>query len=180
MIPRETFDERPLSTAVAALAERVADFFRRGGGGGGGDEDANDAYYTATVTPTGRQFLFDSGQQCIDTGWNCGGDNRDTNYVRCATFRLPDENTVVYVVGVNHAATGNAHYSNLAVYNAARNLGVVAVDDSEYAGTARRWAEGRGGAPRPSISLHHTHIKPHHTTLHHDSQFSQALTFRFM
>ena len=47
---------------------------------------------------------------------------------------------------MNHAATGNAHYSNLAVYNTARNLGVVAVDDSSYEGTAMGWAAGSAGA----------------------------------
>jgi len=30
------------------------------------------------------------------------------------------------VVGVNHAATGNAHYSNVAVFAPSRNLGLVA------------------------------------------------------
>ena len=32
---------------------------------------------------------------------------------------------VVLVVGVNHVATENAHYSNLAVYDASRSLGVT-------------------------------------------------------
>ena len=43
--------------------------------------------------------MFDSGQTCIDTTWNCGGDNRDTVYIKGPTFRLPDDDTVVYVVG---------------------------------------------------------------------------------
>ena len=139
LIPRETVDERPLAPAVAAVAERVAAFYRAGAGSGAG------AYATSTVA-TGPQVLFDGGQSCVDVGWNCGGDNRDTVYVRGPTFRIPDRDTVVYVVGVNHAAVGNAHYSNVAVYNRARNLGVVAVDDSSFAGTAVSWAAGSAAA----------------------------------
>ena len=139
LIPRETVDERPLVPAVAAVAERVAAFYRAGAGAGAG------AYAVSTVA-TGPQVLFDGGQSCVDVGWNCGGDNRDTVYVRGPTFRIPDRDTVAYVVGVNHAAVGNAHYSNVAVYNRARNLGVVAVDDSSFAGTAATWAAGSAAA----------------------------------
>jgi hypothetical protein len=139
VITRETFDERPLAASVTAVSDRIAAYFRDGAAAAADDGDYT---YTATVTPTQGQILFDGGQACIDTGWNCGGDNRDTTYIKTGNFRLPDENTVVYVVGVNHAATGNAHYSNVAVYNAARNLGIAAMDDSEYAGTAEGWATG--------------------------------------
>ena len=32
--------------------------------------------YTATTLNTNAQVVFDNGQNCIDTSWNCGGDNR--------------------------------------------------------------------------------------------------------
>ena len=126
LIPRETLDERPLLPAVTAVASAVASHFSSVGD-------------FVTTQNTGAQILFDNGQQCIDTTWNCGGDNRDTTYIRGPTFRIPSNDVVVYVVGVNHATTGNAHYANLAVYNQARNLGVVAVDDASYENTAVEW-----------------------------------------
>ena len=129
LIPRETLDERPLLPAVTAVASAVASHFSSVGD-------------FVTTQNTGAQILFDNGQQCIDTTWNCGGDNRDTTYIRGPTFRIPSNDVVVYVVGVNHATTGNAHYANLAVYNQARNLGVVAVDDASYENTAVEWLRG--------------------------------------
>ena len=90
------------------------------------------------------EWSLDAGQLCMTTGFNCGGDNRDTLYIRGPYFRLPDNDTVVYVVGVNHAATGNAHYSNVAVFAPSRNLGLVAVDDSTFGDSAVGWAAGTG------------------------------------
>ena len=101
------------------------------------------------VTSTGRQqvatasapqmFAADNSATCVQLRINCGGDNRDTNYIRAATFQLNDDNALVYAVGVNHAATGNAYYSNVALYAPSRLLAVLSVNDDEYARSARRW-----------------------------------------
>ena len=175
LIRRETFDETPLASSIAFVAERAAALFRAGGvvesattfgseafffseGDAGFFGDARDegnslqrntwfddvpgTYETQIVPSPPAQVLFDNGQRCVDTSWNCGGDNRDTTYVNGPRFSLPDDRTVAYVVGANHAATGNAVYANVAVYDPARKLGVLAIDDGEFENTAAAWTEG--------------------------------------
>ena len=159
LIRRQTFDERPLASSVSLLANRVNAFFRSGAFEviEGVTSDAVDdnipttwasvpgTYRTSTQT-TNSQVVFDNGQSCIDTSWNCGGDNRDTTYITGPTFKLPDDQTVAYVIGANHAATGNSVYANVAVYDPSRKLGIVAIDDSDFEGTANAWAEGTAAA----------------------------------
>lgn len=170
LIRRETFDETPLASSIALVAERAAALFRAGGveattfgldaffegfEGFARDEgnqekdsrntwfdDVPGTYETQIVPSPPAQILFDNGQRCVDTAWNCGGDNRDTTYVNGPRFSLPDDRTVAYVVGANHAATGNAVYANVAVYDPARKLGVLAIDDGEFKNTAAAWTEG--------------------------------------
>jgi hypothetical protein len=174
LIRRETFDETPLASSIALVAERAAALFRAGGveattfgldaffgdEGFARDEgnqekdrssrgskntwfdDVPGTYETQIVPSPPAQILFDNGQRCVDTAWNCGGDNRDTTYVNGPRFSLPDDRTVAYVVGANHAATGNAVYANVAVYDPARKLGVLAIDDGEFENTAAAWTEG--------------------------------------
>lgn len=158
LIPRKTFDEQPLASSVALVADRVAAYFLAGGGGLDGTtlgaedtstrEIAENAWFDVPGTfvtqtlATRPQVLFDNGQRCLDVSWNCGGDNRDTTYVNGPRFRLPDDAAVAYVVGVNHAATGNAVYANVAVYDPARKLGVIAVDDGAFENTADGWTRG--------------------------------------
>ena len=172
LIRRETFDETPLASSIALVAERAAALFRAGGveattfgldaffgdnpGFGFARDEGNQekdsrntwfddvpgTYETQIVPSPPAQILFDNGQRCVDTAWNCGGDNRDTTYVNGPRFSLPDDRTVAYVVGANHAATGNAVYANVAVYDPARKLGVLAIDDGEFKNTAAAWTEG--------------------------------------
>ena len=59
---------------------------------------------------------------------------------------MVDDNAVAYVIGANHASTGNSVYSNVAVYDPFRNLGIVAIDDSDFIGTADAWASGTAAA----------------------------------
>ena len=158
----------PMFAGVVALlndAERAAALFRAGGveattfgpdaffegfEGFARDDSKNTwfdssvpgTYETQIVPSPPAQILFDNGQRCVDTAWNCGGDNRDTTYVNGPRFSLPDDRTVAYVVGANHAATGNAVYANVAVYDPARKLGVLAIDDGEFKNTAQKWTEG--------------------------------------
>ena len=156
LIQRKTFDERPLASSVALVADRVAAFFERGGfDASEADALTNDGAsnapkrwfdvpgrYTTRTILTSPQVLFDNGQRCLDVSWNCGGDNRDTTYVNGPRFRLPDDSTVAYVIGANHVATKNAVYANVAVYDPARKLGVLAIDDGEFENTAERWTRG--------------------------------------
>lgn len=153
LIQRETFDERLLASSVALVADRVAAFFERGGFDASGAVTHAHAHegseknswfdvpgrYTTRTISTSAQVLFDNGYRCVDVSWNCGGDNRDTTYVNGPRFRLPDDSTVAYVIGANHVATKNAVYANVAVYDPARKLGVLAIDDGEFENTAERW-----------------------------------------
>ena len=158
LIPRRTFDERALASSAALVADRVAAFFLAGGRGVDGALDgaldaqrpdaAKGAWFDVPGTfvtqtlETQAQVLFDNGQRCVDVSWNCGGDNRDTTYVNGPRFRLPDDAAAAYVVGVNHAATGNAVYANIAVVDPARKLGVLAIDDGAFENTADGWTRG--------------------------------------
>ena len=133
LIRRETFDETPLASSIAFVAERAAALFRAGGvvesattfgseafffsesdAGFFGDardegnplkkrntwfDDVPGTYETTIVLSPPAQVLFDNGQRCVDTNWNCGGDNRDTNVRQRPRFSLPDDRTVAYVVG---------------------------------------------------------------------------------
>ena len=49
-------------------------------------DDVPGTYETQIVPSPPAQVLFDNGQRCIDTSWNCGGDNRDTTYVNGPRF----------------------------------------------------------------------------------------------
>ncbi len=152
LIARETADERALRGAVTAVANRIAAFFREGGGFSSDSETPWTA--VASAAESGPQVLFDNGQSCVDVGWNCGGDNRDTTYLRGPSFGLPSDRSAAFVVGVNHAATGNAFYSTVAAYVAGRNLGVAAADDSMFERTAIGWGRLAGVAEADAAKLY--------------------------
>merc|ERR1712216_769257 len=75
LIARRTVDELSLTQAydalVSAVRERVASVPGR------------DAAVAATVRP---QIVIDSSMTCVNFRINCGGDNRDTNYIRAPAF----------------------------------------------------------------------------------------------
>ena len=64
------------------------------------------------------------------------------------------DDTPTIVVGVNHAATGNAFYSTVAAYVAGRNLGVAAADDSMFERTAIGWGRLAGVAEADAAKLY--------------------------
>jgi hypothetical protein len=127
LIARQTESEQPLRTTFNTLVRAVQTYVTTTGR----------QYVTTASSP--QMFAADNSAACVSLRINCGGDNRDTNYIRAATFQLVDENALVYVVGVNHAATGNAYYSNVAAYNPSRLLAVLSINDEDFARTARRW-----------------------------------------
>ena len=68
---------------------------------------------------------------------NCQGDSLDTVYFSLLPFFEPATLTdEVYVSGVNHAATDMSTYSNIALMNIGQKVGVIAVANQQYAGSA--------------------------------------------
>ena len=127
LIARQTQSELSLRTTFNALVRAVQTHITATG------------RQSITTASAAQMFASDNSAPCVSLRINCGGDNRDTNYIRAPAFQLNDNQSLVYVVGVNHAKTGNAYYSNVALYNPARLLAVTSVNDEEYARTARRW-----------------------------------------
>jgi hypothetical protein len=52
------------------------------------------------------------------------------------SFKLPQPDGFVVIYGVNHAASGKATYSSLALYEDSLDLGLLSVDSPQYAGSA--------------------------------------------
>jgi hypothetical protein len=75
------------------------------------------------------------GYYCIDNDVDCAGDNRDAVYGVSDLFFFGATDFVV-VYGVNHTMAAKTTYANASVYDAAKLLGVAAVDDRSFAGTA--------------------------------------------
>ena len=73
------------------------------------------------------------------TDFNAKGDNRDTSYTMTPEFQLNSDEDFIVVYGVNHTATGKAHYSNAVLYAKPMLNGVCSVYDSMYSGTAREF-----------------------------------------
>jgi hypothetical protein len=130
LLPKQGTSEAWLAPAADALASRLAAFFAAAGA-------AISTHDAARANPLA------SGAFCVATATNCGGDNRDTTYVQALpTFVLPaDATALVIVVGVNHVATGNAHYANVAVYDTDVRLGVTAAADDALS-VAPSWLRG--------------------------------------
>ena len=129
LIARRTVDELSLTQAydalVSAVRERVASVPGR------------DAAVAATVRP---QIVIDSSMTCVNFRINCGGDNRDTNYIRAPAFTLASNDDLVYAIGVRHVWTRNAYYHSVALYNRARRLAVVSIEDAVFKNSAAPWS----------------------------------------
>lgn len=67
---------------------------------------------------------------------NAQGDNRDTAYLMTKDFALNSDEDFIVVYGVNHTATGKAHYSNAVLYARPMLNGLCSVYDSLFTGTA--------------------------------------------
>lgn len=119
LIDKEGFDESYLKLALDVLSVSIKQLFAAAGS-------------AVSLTDNAVADPRQSGKACIDLLINCGGDNRDTTYVLARpSFQLPaDATSMAIIVGVNHQKTGNGVYSNLAVYDSAAHLGLVAVTDA--------------------------------------------------
>lgn len=75
--------------------------------------------------------------ECLLLGLKCNGFTRDTLYMLSMNRLLPaTDDDFIVVAGVNHEMTGKATYSNLAVYNLNRLLGVRVFTGEELLGSA--------------------------------------------
>ena len=80
---------------------------------------------------------------CIETGAPCFGDNRDALYPGLGLdgFAILGRDSV-YVIGVDHVATGKATYASASVYAFSHLVGVAAVTSEDWAGSAERFLPG--------------------------------------
>ncbi len=85
-------------------------------------------------------FVFE-GYDSLQRESSAQGDNRDTVYLSNGNYTLSGDDFII-IYGVNHQMTGKATYTNAAVYGAQALNGVVAVTDSDYAGSARSYLPG--------------------------------------
>ena len=87
----------------------------------------------------GGEIAVPEGLTAYMTDFNAKGDNRDTSYTMTPEFQLNSDEDFIVVYGVNHTATGKAHYSNAVLYAKPMLNGVCSVYDTMYAGTAREF-----------------------------------------
>ena len=92
-----------------------------------------------------RDFTVTAGDvdpaMCIAGLTSCAGDNRDTVYPHTGIFTLGARDSV-WVLGVDHAATGKATYANASVYSVEHLAGLVSVTSHDWAGSASVWLPG--------------------------------------
>jgi hypothetical protein len=80
------------------------------------------------------------GRTCIERGLLCLGDNPDTLYSTSIPTWLSDNpQDFLIVIGINHEATGKTRYTNLGVYHTKRLMGIGAVAEKEFVGSADRY-----------------------------------------
>jgi len=82
------------------------------------------------------EIAVPEGLTAYMTDFNAKGDNRDTTYTMTPDFTLNSDEDFIVVYGLNHTATGKAHYSNAVLYAKPMLNGVCSVYDSLYTGTA--------------------------------------------
>lgn len=120
--PYPDLDEDELAAALRALENAVAKTY--------GDR-------VSSTTPS--LLLHLEGYDCIASLSPCLGDNRDTPYFANIGSLLLDDGGFSIAIGVNHKAYGTAAYSNVGFYNGNRLMGVAAIGDEGYAGSADRY-----------------------------------------
>lgn len=96
-----------------------------------------------------RDVMVSTGEpdpmQCIDMLTFCAGDNRDTVYPASALFRLEPGDSL-YVLGVDHEATGKATYANASIYAIDHLVGLESVTSRAWVGTAEAFLPGDADA----------------------------------
>jgi len=95
--------------------------------------DAHQADYMAIELTT--DIWLNESYIAMQQGVDNLGESRDTPYFSTETFTLPDGSFIV-AYGVNHFASGKALYSNLVVYGAPLENGVISVSNKEFTGSA--------------------------------------------
>jgi len=131
LITRQTVDETGFAATHDALVSAVRAHVASAPG------------RSAVVSRSPRpQLVADNSNACVLSRINCGGDNRDTNYIRSSSITLANDEDIAFAVGFLHTASGNAHYTSLALYSQSRRLAVVSVEDAELRGTANDWLGG--------------------------------------
>jgi hypothetical protein len=85
---------------------------------------------------------------CLEQSTPCSVENRDTSYTLFAPRPLfPSTDDVYVLLGVDHHATGKATYANVTVYALEHVIGVAAVTDADWAGSAAAWLPDHPDAP---------------------------------
>ncbi|MGC9444406.1 MAG: hypothetical protein ACP5E9_05695 [Candidatus Methanospirareceae archaeon] len=91
-----------------------------------------------TITEYTTSLWIGEGFDAIQRGIDAYGETRDTVYLRSEELYL-DEDELLIVYGVNHAATGKATYANFGVFGIKAQNGVGAVSNLAYNGTANQY-----------------------------------------
>ncbi|MFO0694670.1 MAG: hypothetical protein U0230_14005 [Polyangiales bacterium] len=95
---------------------------------------------THTAQPIGVLGLPLVGADCIAGGYGCLGDNADTLYFASGPTLLREAPADFLVIfGVDHTRAGKASYTNVAVYETERRMGVAALADDAFAGSAAEY-----------------------------------------
>lgn len=101
-------------------------------------QSANKATYWSLTSDSALQGAgIDWGIDCFNRRIDfCNGDNRDAQYIISLPFVSLGHGKVLYVVGLNHVATGLASYMNVAPSDPIQRLGLASWDDQELVGSA--------------------------------------------
>ena len=115
---------------------------------------------TCCVRVRAAQVLFDNGQRCVDTSDGTAAATIATPCT-CAARRFAFPRPDGGVRGRRQPrAVGNAHYANVAVYDPARKLGVLAIDAALRENTAARGRKARRGRRAQSVRRRVREIPP--------------------
>ena len=126
--------EDPLEDALDALEEAIASSL------------SDREYEPVVITSSAFVAAVISPELCMDQVSECLGDNADTTYAAGpidvargdgALTLGPDASFIVF--GVNHEASGKAEYSNMSVYAAEKQMGVISLNSPDMPGTADRY-----------------------------------------
>ncbi len=159
----------PTTPRTVSAPHPVPDLLPRGTGAGEEHlaealdalEDAvREAYGSAEAFEAEVEWSFPPTLECIETGY-CAADLRDRLYGVTPEFRLQDDTQLAVVVGVNHEATGKATYANFAVDAIGREMGLLAVNSTQMAGSARAFL-----ADHPSVDRLYAYVVARDCTLH--------------
>jgi hypothetical protein len=106
-----------------------------------------DKYGSGNATELLTSRWFAEGYEAMQRGIDIEGAGRDASYLNTSTFLLGDDpGEFLIIYGVNHAAAGKALYSNLGIYGSKYDNGVIAVNNTIFAGSAEEYLPGNPAA----------------------------------